>query len=103
MRCVLGALFSYSIKYGFFCFQEYTYHVKIIRSRKQQLVREVQRFHGKFTSVVNLRVKPIEEFVPSNISFSVGYFGQHNKKLSLSTTEDLGSMYASYSNDQFVV
>ena len=64
-------------------------------------MREVQRFHGKFTSVIDLRVKLIEEFgdlMPSNISFLVGYFGQHNKKLSLSTTEDLGSMYASYSS-----
>ena len=74
--------------------------MKIIRSRKQESVKELKRFHGKFTSIFDLRVKLIEEFgekVPSNISFSVGYFGQHNKRLELCTAEDLESMYSVHS------
>ena len=60
-------------------------------------MRELKLFHEKFTSIFDLRVKLIEEFgekVPSNISFPVGYYGQHNKKLELCTAEDLESMYS---------
>ena len=78
----------------------YTYHVKIVRSRNQESVKVLKRFNGKFTSVFVLRVKLIEEFgekVPSNMSFPVGYYGQHNKKLVLGNVEDLESMYAFHS------
>ena len=74
--------------------------MKFIRSRNQESVKELKSFNGKFTSVFGLRVKLIEEFgekVPSNISFTVGYYGQHNKKFVLGTVEDLESMYAFHS------
>ena len=75
-----------------------TYHVKIINSYRKQdsPVRDLQHFHGKFTSVLDMRVKIMEEFgvlVPSNITFSIGYFSHHNKKHYLCNADDLKVMY----------
>ena len=66
-----------------FCIQGYTYHVKIINSSRKQdsSVRDLQRFHGKFTSLLDMRVKIMGGvLVPSNITFSIGYFSHHNKR-----------------------
>ena len=76
--------------------------MKMIRSRRQESLKELKRFHGKFTSIIfDLRVKLIEEFgnkEPPNISFLVGYFGQQNKKLESCTPEDLDSVHSVHSS-----
>ena len=60
----------------------------------------MNHFHGKFDSVISLRVKLVEEFeeqVPSTLTFNVGYFeGQSHSKISLVCNDDLDTMYARY-------
>ena len=54
---------------------KYVYRVKIINpSRKQESpIRDLHNFSGRFTSVLDMKVKIMEEFgelVPPNITFS---------------------------------
>lgn len=63
-------------------------------------MRELRKFHRKFSSVVDLKVKlleELEEFMPPNISFSVGYYeGRQSTKYWLCTPDDLDAMYRMY-------
>lgn len=58
----------------------------------------MRHFNGTFTSIVDLKVKLMEEFeslVPSNTHFSVGYFeGRHSAKKWLMSRDDLIAMYS---------
>lgn len=60
----------------------------------------MRKFSGKFTSVVDLKAKLIEEFdtqVPSTLSFSIGYFeGRQSTKKWLVSPEDLHAMYSTF-------
>ena len=66
--------------------------------KRDSIVRDIRKFHGKFTSVVDLKVKLMEEFeeqVPPTTRFSVGYFaGRQSTKKWLVTQEDLTAMYS---------
>ena len=61
------------------------------------VVRDRRQFHGLFRSVVDLRVKLVEEFkdqVPETLNFSVGYFvGKQSTKKWVVLQEDLECMY----------
>ena len=61
------------------------------------VVRDLRQFHGLFRSVVDLRVKLVEEFkdqVPETLNFSVGYFvGKQSTKKWVVSQEDLECMY----------
>ena len=68
--------------------QMFSYRVKIVNPirKRDSIVRDIRKFHGKFTSVVDLKVKLMEEFeeqVPPTTRFSVGYFAgrQSTKKV----------------------
>lgn len=80
----------------------FTYKVKIINpSKKSDVVtRHLHQFNSKFSSVINLHTKLIEEFkenVPSNINFAVGYYeGQRHAKIVIATDDDLKAMYSNY-------
>lgn len=71
--------------------------MKVINPSKKSdmTVRQLHKFHFKFSSVNALRVKLIEDFseqVPDSLSFGVGYFdGKH--QMSLFNQDDLGTMY----------
>lgn len=71
--------------------------MKVINPSKKSdvIVRQLHKFHLKFSSVNALRVKLIEDFseqVPDLLSFGVGYFdGKH--QISLYNQDDLGTMY----------
>ena len=59
--------------------QVYNYRLKVIGPKKKTnfIVREVHQFHGRFSSVIDLKAKLMEEFqeqVPETVSFNVGYF-----------------------------
>ena len=62
------------------------------------IVRDLQHFNGKFTSIIHLKVKLMEEFeenIPPNTRFSVGYFeSRQSGKKWLITQEDLAAMYS---------
>ena len=79
--------------------QVFSYQVKIINpaKKKDSAVRDLRSFTGKFSSIVELKAKLIDEFqkeVPQNLDFSVGYFeGRQSSKKWLVTTEDLHAMY----------
>ena len=64
------------------------------------MVRNLRKFTGKFSSVVQLKAKLMEEFekqVPSTLNFSVGYFeGRQSTKKWLVSTEDLHAMYFAF-------
>ena len=83
----------------------YSYRVKILNPqyRKDSVVREMRRYHGKFSSVVELKVKILEEFeelVPTNITFAVGYFdGRQSTKRWICSPGDLNAMYDSHASN----
>jgi len=64
------------------------------------VVRDMRKFRGKFGSVVELKVKLLEEFedlIPPNLSFSVGFYdGRQSTKRWVCTAEDLSAMYRAH-------
>lgn len=80
----------------------FTYRVKIINParKKDVVVRDLRQFHGQFRSVLDLRVKLMEEFkeqVPETLHFSAGYFvGRQSSKKWLVSEEDLEYMYSAF-------
>ena len=78
---------------------EFTYRVKIINPSKKSdvMVRELHHFHSKFTSLVNLHAKLVEEFNDSVPDSGVGYYeGQRYCKMVIATQEDINAMYRKY-------
>ena len=61
--------------------QVYNYRLKVIDPKKTNfIVCAAHQFHGRFSSVVDLKAKLMEEFqeqVPKTVSFNVGYFEGH--------------------------
>ena len=54
-------------------------------------------FSSKFDSATALRMKLVEELVPDNLSFNVGYFeGHSHSKIWLVSREDFTTMYQKY-------
>ena len=80
--------------------QMFSYRVKIIDQsrRKDSIVRDLWKFRGKFSSIVDMKVKLMEEFedqVPPTTHFSVGYFvGRQSTKKWPVSQEDLAAMYS---------
>ena len=79
--------------------QGYSYRLKIINSKKKSdfIIRDIHRFHGVFTSILDLKEKIMDEFgndVPATTNFNVGYFsGRQSAKRWIMTREDLDLMY----------
>lgn len=75
----------------------YSYQVKIInpQHRKDSVVGEMRQYHGKLSSIVELKVKIFEEFVelvPANTTFAVGYFdGRQSNKRWICLSGDLNA------------
>lgn len=66
--------------------------------KRENVVRDIRKFKGKFTSIIDIKVKLMEEFedqVPPTTRFSVGYFvGRQSMKKWLVTEDDLDAMYS---------
>lgn len=83
-------------------FQKHAYKVKIVNPLKKSdvVVRLLHNFQSRFSSVIALRTKLIEEFkemVPTTLTFNVGYFeGQKHSKMWICVDEDLTAMYQKY-------
>ena len=60
----------------------------------------MRKFKGKFSSIIDLKVKLMEEFgeqIPTTVQFSVGYFeGRQSTKKWLVSQDDLAAMYVSF-------
>ena len=71
--------------------------------KKDSIVRDIRQFSGKFTSIVDLKVKLMEEFedqIPPTTQFAVGYFeARQSGKKWLVTPEDLTAMYTAMSKN----
>ena len=66
--------------------------------KNNSMIWEMRHFHGRFTSVMDARVRILEEFEdvvpPNRASFSVGSFsGKQSTKYWLCTRDDLIAMY----------
>lgn len=63
----------------------------------------MHKFHGKFSSVISMKVKVIEEFqelVPQTLEFHLGYYlGKQSTKYWVMSEDDLAVMYASLDED----
>ena len=63
------------------------------------MTRELRLFSGKFSSVIDLKVKLMEQFenqIPPTTAFSVGYFdGRQSEKRWICDKQDLEAMYSS--------
>ena len=85
--------------------QGYSYHLKIINSKKKSdfIIRDIHHFHGVFTSILDLKEKIMDEFgndVPATTNFNVGYFsGRQSAKRWIMTREDLDLMYKNKKKD----
>jgi hypothetical protein len=77
--------------------------VKIINQEKKKdsIIRDMRQFSSKFTSIIDLKVKLMEEFedqLPPTTQFAVGYFeARRSGKKWLVTQEDLTAMYSAMS------
>ena len=74
-----------------------TYRLKIINPNKKSdfVVRDVHHFGGKFTTILDVKEKIMEEFkdkLPETTDFKVGYFyGEQSTKHWIVTQEDLNA------------
>ena len=66
--------------------------------KRENVIGDIRKFKGKCTSIIDIKVKLIEEFedqVPPTTRFSVGYFmGHQSMKKWLMTEDDLDAMYS---------
>ena len=68
--------------------------------KKDIIVRELRRFHGRFNSITELKVRlmeELEESVPQTTKFAVGYFVQSTKHW-ICNEEDLNALYTACNN-----
>ena len=65
--------------------------------KKDTIIRDMRKFKGRFKSIIDLKVRLIDEFeeqVPQSTTFSIGYFAGHTStKHWVYTEEDLRMMY----------
>ena len=63
------------------------------------MTRELRQFSGKFSSVIDLKVKLMEQFenqLPITLTFNIGYYdGRQSEKRWICDKEDLEAMYSS--------
>ena len=80
----------------------YSYRVKIINPirKKDVIVREMRHFHGRFNSIIDLKVRlmeELEESVPQTTKFTVGYF-RGSTKYWICNDIDVHAMYTTCDN-----
>ena len=67
--------------------------------KREAVTRELHLFSGKFSSVIDLKVKLMEQFenlIPTTTKFNVGYFaGRQSEKRWICDKDDLEAMYSS--------
>ena len=63
------------------------------------MTRELRQFSGKFSSVIDLKVKLMEQFenqLHTRLTFNIGYYGgRQSEKRWICDKEDLEAMYSS--------
>ncbi len=83
--------------------------MKVINPVKKSdfVTRHLHHAHGKFSTVVSLYTKLIDELkdqVPNNLTFAIGYFeGQKHSKVSIASIEDLKAMYLMYPRGEIML
>ena len=76
--------------------------MKIIPSnrKREALIRELHHFNSRFSCVMDLKVKLMDQFgtqVPATTTFNVGYFeGRQSMKMWVCSQDDLDKMYLSF-------
>ena len=67
--------------------------------KREAVTRELRQFSGKFSSVIDLKVKLMEQFenqLPITLTFNIGYYdGRQSEKRWICDKEDLEAMYSS--------
>ena len=80
----------------------YSYRVKLINParKKDSIIRELRKFHGRFKSVMEMRIRlmeELEEHMPDTTKFSLGYMeGRQSTKRWICCEDDLRAMYTAY-------
>ena len=71
------------------------------------MTRDVHQFHGKYTSIKDIKEKLKDEFkdhLPDTDDFQIGYYlGKQSCKMWLVTEEDLKSMYENIGKDNILL
>lgn len=89
--------------------EEITYRVKIINPhlKKDTIVRDMRKFKSRFKSLIDMKVRLIDEFeeqIPPSTTFSIGYFaGRSSAKHWIYTEEDLKMMYVTCSSTDIML
>ena len=72
-------------------------------NKKDSITRDLRKLNGKFSSVIDMKVKLLEEFqelLPCTTEFSVGYFhGRQSVKQWLMNQDDLTNMYTRFEKE----
>ena len=82
----------------------YSYRVKLINParKKDSIIRELRKFHGRFKSVMELKIRlmeELEEHMPETTKFSLGYIeGRQSTKRWICCEDDLRAMYTAYAS-----
>lgn len=75
--------------------------------KRESIIRDMRQFQGRFNSVIDMKVRLIEEFgeqLPQTTTFSIGYFaGRQSAKYWICTDEDLSAMYTNCHNDEIML
>lgn len=75
--------------------------------KKDTIIRDMRHFHGRFSSIVDMRVRLMEEFqeqLPSTTTFGIGYFaGRQSEKYWIFTEGDLTAMYTTCPNPDIML
>ena len=65
--------------------------------KRDPIIRDVKHFHGRFSSIVDMRVRLMEEFqeqLPATTTFGIGYFAcRQSDKQWIFAEGDLTAMY----------
>lgn len=84
--------------------QGISYRVKILNPHRKRdiIVRDMRKFNGRFKSIIEMKVKLLDEFqehIPPIMTFDVGYFsGRPSAKHWIYTEDDLKMMYKNCNN-----
>ena len=82
----------------------YSYRVKLINPtrKKDSIIRELRKFHGRFKSVMEMKIRlmdELEEHMPETTKFSLGYIeGRQSTKRWICCEDDLNAMYTAYAS-----
>ena len=87
--------------------RQITYRVKIINPHKKRdpIIRDVRQFHGHFSSIIDVKVRLIDEFgdqLPPTTTFNVGYYAGRQQYW-IYTEDDLKAMYTKCSSPDIMM